>query len=128
MMSPMKATLLHHVSFPVSDLARARRFYEDVLGVEEIERPDLGRPGIWYRAGATEIHLIETPQGVDVGSRAPGLNPLGPHTAFAIEDYESTLSELRERGIEVLETNADAGQMWIRDPDGNLFELIVPRG
>jgi hypothetical protein len=27
----------------------------------------------------------------------------------------------------VLESGAAAGQMWIRDPDGNVIELIAPR-
>ena len=44
----MIARNLHHTSFPVRDLARARRFYGEVLELDEIERPDLGFPGAWY--------------------------------------------------------------------------------
>lgn len=116
---------VHHVSFPVSDLERSRRFYEDVLGVREIDRPDLGLPGAWYRAGGTEIHLIQTPDGVDVGSRPPSLSPLAAHCAITIDDYTKTFDELASKGVEVLGTSAERGQMWVRDPDGNIFELIV---
>ena len=52
---------VHHVSFAVSDLERSRRFYEGVLELEPIPRPDLGLPGMWYRAGTSEVHLIATP-------------------------------------------------------------------
>jgi catechol 2,3-dioxygenase-like lactoylglutathione lyase family enzyme len=121
----MRLQTFHHVSFPISDLERARSFYEGVLGLRPIERPNLGVGGIWYRLGGTEIHLIVTPPGVDVGTRAPKTSPLGPHTAFAIADYDQAVAYLRERGVEVLETNARMGQMWIRDPDGNVFELIA---
>lgn len=116
----------HHISFPVRDLARARRFYEGVLGLAPIPRPDLGTlRGIWYRAGPCEVHLIEVPAGVDVGPPPPTLNPLARHAAFAVDDYDTTLAALRRHGLEVLESR-DAGQMWLRDPDGNVIELIVP--
>jgi catechol 2,3-dioxygenase-like lactoylglutathione lyase family enzyme len=121
----MLARSVHHVSFAVSDLARARRFYEGVLELEAIPRPDLGLPGIWYRAGASEVHLIATPPGANVGSAPERLTPLANHSAFAIEDYAATLAHLKARQVEVLETNADRGQLWVRDPDGNVLELIV---
>ena len=123
----MLASRVHHVSFPIADLARARDFYEGVLGLAPIARPAMGIQGVWYRAGDTEVHLIVTPPGHEVGARPPKLTPLGPHTAFAIDDYAETLAALRAKGVEVLETSAQAGQMWIRDPDGNVFELIAPR-
>ncbi len=46
----------HHVSFGVSDLERARAFYGNLLGLEEIARPDFGIPGAWYQAGEAQIH------------------------------------------------------------------------
>jgi catechol 2,3-dioxygenase-like lactoylglutathione lyase family enzyme len=116
----------HHMSFPVSDLDRSRAFYENVLGLNPIPRPDLGRlRGIWYAAGDCEVHLIETPAGADVGETPPSLNPLARHAAFAIEDYEDALSQLRDQNFEIVE-NRKAGQMWICDPDGHIIELIVP--
>jgi len=121
----MIARGIHHVSFAVSDLEKSRRFYEDVLELEPIPRPEMGIAGVWYRAGACEVHLIVTPAGADVG-RAPGrLTPLANHSAFAIDDYAKTLERLEARGAEVLQTDARRGQMWVRDPDGNVLELIV---
>ena len=117
----------HHMSFPVRDLARSRAFYEGVLGLSAIPRPALGIPGVWYRAGACEIHLIETPPGVEVGIPAPSLTPLARHAAFAVQDYEATLKHLRGRLSEVLATSPQVGQIRIRDPDGHVLEFIVPR-
>jgi len=116
------------MSFPVTNLARSRAFYEGVLGLVEIPRPaGLGIPGVWYRAGACEVHLIETPPGVDVGAPAPTLTPLARHAAFAVNDYEATLKHLREQLTEVLATSPKLGQIWVRDPDGHVLEFIVPR-
>jgi len=116
----------HHMSFPVNHLERARQFYEGVLGLCSIPRPDMGAiGGIWYDAGDCEVHLIETPPGADVGSAPPTLNPLARHAAFAVADYDETLAHLRSHDLEIVENRA-AGQMWVCDPDGHIIELIVP--
>jgi len=121
----MIAKSVHHISFSVSDLERSRRFYEDVLGLAEIPRPDLGLPGAWYRAGDSEVHLIARPPGAEVGSPPDSLSPLANHQAFGIDDYEKCLEQLNTQGVEVLSTSPERGQMWIRDPDGNVIELIA---
>ena len=116
----------HHMSFPVSDLDRSRKFYEGVLGLASVPRPDMGSlRGVWYAAGSCEVHLIETPAGADVGETPPALNPLARHAAFAVADYDETLSHMEAHDLEVVESRA-AGQMWVCDPDGHIIELIVP--
>lgn len=116
----------HHMSFPVSNLERSRGFYEGVLGLQSIPRPDMGPiAGVWYKAGSCEVHLIETPSGANVGSAPPSLNPLARHAAFSVAAYDETLAHLRSHDLEVVESPA-AGQMWVCDPDGHIIELIVP--
>jgi catechol 2,3-dioxygenase-like lactoylglutathione lyase family enzyme len=124
----MLAKHIHHVSFTVKDLAASRTFYETLLGLEPVERPDIGLPGAWYAAGSGQIHLIAAPEGADVGAPPGALTPIANHSAFAIESYDQALSLLKQRGVEVFETRPEIGQLWIRDPDGNVIELIDPRG
>ncbi len=119
---------VHHVSFAVRDLALAKQFYGEFLGLPEIERPNMGSlGGVWYGAGPSQVHLIETPPGARLGQPPDTINPLANHVAFRIDDYSKVLDVMQQRGIEVMQTNAQLGQMWIRDPDGNIIELIEPK-
>lgn len=121
----MSTIRAHHISFPVTDLERSRAFYEGVLGLETVPRPTFPVDGIWYGAGGVQVHLIVTPGGMDVGAPPPALLPIARHAAFTIADYADTLAQLQTQGLEVFETSPEAGQMWVRDPDGHIIELIV---
>ena len=118
----------HHVSLIVRDVERAREFYGGLLGLEELERPDFGLPGAWYQAGSVQLHLLEPPVGQDAGSPPEELTPLAAHLAFEVEDYEETREEFESLGIRVLGFGADVGQFFVKDPDGNVLEFIVPGG
>jgi glyoxylase I family protein len=118
----------HHHSLCVTDVERAREFYGELLGLPEIERPDFGFPGAWFQAGEIQLHLIQAPEGVDVGSRPRQLTPLAGHLAFEIADFDACEAHLRASGIEILSLGARVGQMFVQDPDGNVVELIRPGG
>jgi glyoxylase I family protein len=120
----MIARALSHVSFPVRDLERSLRFYRDVLGLVPVPRPDFGFPGAWLAAGDAQVHLIEVSDDIPVGTPPPTLNPLAGHTAFAVADYAATVAALEAAGLEILPTNAEMGQLWVKDPDGHVIELI----
>ena len=124
----MITSAVHHVSFSVDDLEAACGFYEGVLGLERIARPDFGGlPGAWLQTGATQIHLIQKPPGSDTGAPPSKTSPLANHCAFSVEDYEKTRDHLVASGLDVLETNPDAGQMWVSDPSGNVIEFTTAR-
>ena len=53
----MKPVGIHHVNLMFDDIDAAREFYGDVMGFDEIERPDFGFPGLWFQNPATHILL-----------------------------------------------------------------------
>jgi len=118
----------HHVSVQVSDVERARAFYQGVLGFEEIERPDFGFPGCWYQLGDVQVHLIGEIPGMARATTPGSLSSVATHLAFEVDDYPATLEALRENGLEVLGLGEEVGQLFVQDPDGNVIELIVPGG
>ena len=78
----MDVRVLHHVSLPVGDLERSRRFYREVLGLEEIARPPFPFPGAWFRLGDREPRLIAG-EGAAPGG-AGGADPRRFHFAVRV--------------------------------------------
>ncbi len=114
-----------HVAISVTDLAAARDFYCDVLGFEELPRPDFGFPGLWLRVGSLQLHL-------GVADEPPSPGPGFPHFALYVpsEQFDATIEALRAAGVKMLgepSTRVDFGTTvhaaFITDPSGNVIEL-----
>lgn len=115
----IKVQAFSHTAVRISDADRAKSFYENVLGLKQLPRPNFRFGGAWYGVGNNQIHLISSEK------REGGINPLGPHLALDVEDFDEAKRTLDEMGIEYLEapTNMAGRQLWILDPDGNTIEL-----
>lgn len=115
---------------PTHDLARAREFYGQKLGLKEQGRDPIEN-GIRFEAGDGRLEVQERDE----------FQPAA-HTVltFEVEDVESEVSELESRGVrfedydvEGLKTDEHhiahvdgAKAAWIKDPDGNV--LCVHQG
>ena len=114
----MKITGIHHHSVLVTDLDRARAFYRDVLGLEEVPTPPaFDFPVAWFALGAEQIHLLLSKQ-PDTES--------GRHIALHVEDLAAARRRLEELGLPVsgATTIPGAERLFTADPDGNRIELI----
>jgi catechol 2,3-dioxygenase-like lactoylglutathione lyase family enzyme len=116
----IKLRALNHAAFRVSDVEKATSFYEKVIGLKRIPRPDFPFGGAWYGIGNNALHIISSK---NHGNKP---DPLGAHVAFDVEDFDETKRALQEMGIEFLEAPSNMGagrQLWVVDPDGNTVEL-----
>jgi catechol 2,3-dioxygenase-like lactoylglutathione lyase family enzyme len=110
----------------VSDMQRAREFYEGKLGLGGGE--DTGDGGHTYPCGGgTELHIFPAAGAGKSESTVAG---------FTVDDVESTVDELSGNGVtferygEPLNTD-DRGiatfdgvkGVWMKDPDGNVLAL-----
>ncbi|MCM3160045.1 VOC family protein [Metabacillus litoralis] len=118
---------IHHVSLSVTDLNKAKQFYGTVLGFKEIERPKFDFPGAWYQIGTQQLHLIVD----EVSSTLRKVNELNSregHFAIRVNDYEETLTYLKDQGVPILEkpkSKSGFAQIFCMDPDFNLIEFNV---
>jgi catechol 2,3-dioxygenase-like lactoylglutathione lyase family enzyme len=113
------------VAISVTDLDAARDFYCDVLGFEELPRPDFGFSGLWLRVGELQLHL-------GVVDEVPSAGPGFPHFALHVptEEFDATIEAMRAAGVKMLgepSTRVDFGTTvkaaFITDPTGNVIEL-----
>ncbi len=129
----IKPRAFSHAAIRISDVERAKNFYEKTLGFKPLHRPNFPFGGAWYEVGDNQVHLISTPKpgeatkflGHWAENSPSGINPLGPHIAIEVEDYDGAKAALKEMGIEFIEAPSTmAGrQLWVLDPDGNTVEL-----
>ena len=130
----LRVQSLDHVTLVVHDLERSRRFYVDVLGMAEVERPAFSFPGLWFQAGATQIHLIlENPESGPAGQPAGAREKSSRHQhfAFRLEDARAAAGRLEELGVPFValpKLRPDGYvQVFVTDPDGHIVELCSAR-
>jgi catechol 2,3-dioxygenase-like lactoylglutathione lyase family enzyme len=82
---------LDHATLVTADLAAARRFFVDVVGLEEGARPPFRVDGHWlYASGRPVIHLVEGAAPTPAQGRLqPGVSPRIDHIAFRIDTAEA---------------------------------------
>ena len=129
---PLRVISIDHVTLVVADLERSRQFYCDVLGMRQVERPGFNFPGMWFQAGATQIHLIlQHSESAPAGFPAPA-EYVSPgrtfHFAFRVADGNAALSALQAAGVSLKgepRLRPDGClQVFCFDPDGHVVELF----
>lgn len=111
------------VSVPTTDLARARAFYTDVLGLPESsvwQRPGEEPIGAEVETGAVTIALVACELlGI---AFSPTVVPI----ALRVDDVATARAALEARGVAFLGETIDSGvchQALFHDPDGNVLDL-----
>lgn len=122
---------IDHVTIVVRDLERSRGFYVDVLGMQPVERPGFRFPGLWFQAGATQVHLIEeNAESGPAGNRvAPGATiSRTRHFAFEVDNALEAEQALREADVAIVagpkQRPDGPTQLYVQDPDGHVVELF----
>ena len=134
-MTDAKWKKFDHVSLAVTDAEKVIETWSEVLGIGPWTSVDLsgtdakGRP--WkareYRAqiGGVDIELIEPVEGRIVQSRF--LDTVGPglhHVSFTVEDVDQTLTELLDKGAELVVHNPGIfAYVKTGGPDGMVVEI-----
>ena len=133
-------TVFNHVGLCVADRERSRRFYEDLLGFKfwwELELPDegteqllqLARP-IGVRAtylvrDAFVLELIDYSKRTVQTGQQRVMDQVGlTHMSLSVSDLAAVLTMVESLGGSVVEETVTEQFAMIRDPDGQLIELL----
>lgn len=132
--------VFNHVGLCVADTARSRRFYEGLLGFTywwELEPPDegtgqllqLGQPiGLHatylVRDGLVLELLAYSHRALRAGSERV-LDQVGlTHLSLSVSDLGEVLAAVENFGGSVVEGTVSDQSAMVRDPDGQLLELL----
>jgi predicted enzyme related to lactoylglutathione lyase len=114
----MKIKEIGFVAIPTTDIPRARKFYEDVLGLQ-VSDEMMGGRWIEYAVGEDTLaiaNVSDTWRPSDQGTGA----------AFEVEDFGDAIKRLKDRQVrfaaEPFETPC-CHMAVVQDPDGN--KLII---
>jgi catechol 2,3-dioxygenase-like lactoylglutathione lyase family enzyme len=111
---------LTHVFMEVGDLARARWFWLEAMGLELLEDR-----GAYISVGGNNGFALGLEQ-----TAIPVRE--GPELTLRVEDVDATTERLRGLGVKVIEEPADmpwgSRHAWIADPDGRLMSIYAASG
>jgi catechol 2,3-dioxygenase-like lactoylglutathione lyase family enzyme len=138
------ANVTTHVGLCVTDVDASRRFYEGALGFtfdREISPPDdltstllevpapVGLRAVYLTMGPFTLELLHFDRGANPPARRRVFNEPGlTHLSLTVDDLPATLAKVRELGGEVVEATDIGVAVLVRDPDGQLVELLRTRG
>jgi catechol 2,3-dioxygenase-like lactoylglutathione lyase family enzyme len=109
------------IAAPKGCEAEARRFFGGLLGLEEIEKPELLRlrGGCWFRVGPRQLHI-----GIEESFQAAAK----AHPAFAVCDVEGLFDALQTAGVKCSWDEALGGiqRFYANDLWGNRLEFTAP--
>jgi catechol 2,3-dioxygenase-like lactoylglutathione lyase family enzyme len=111
----------------VSDLRRARDFYENTLGLEAVQE---SAGAILYRSGGSVVMVYP--------SEYAGTNKATAATWAVGDDLDSIIEALKAKGVTFehyddlpettregdVHTMGDLKGVWFKDPDGNILSLV----
>jgi lactoylglutathione lyase len=132
------AVVVNHVGQCVADVARAERFYVELLGFEVDRRldvpdaasgpllgiePPVGLAATYLRKGDFQLELLTFDRPGNPPFRARELNEPGlTHLSVSVEDLDAVLGRVEALGGQLV--TRVQGAAFVRDPDGQLLELL----
>jgi lactoylglutathione lyase len=131
----------NHTGQVVTDLERSKRFYQEVFGFKfwyEINPPDQATAKLSCLTpplGITASYLIldgfvlelmhYSAPGVTAPFRSRTMNEPGlTHLSISVDDVRATAERVAEFGGQIIEDSDVGAAIFVRDPDGQLLELL----
>ena len=133
-------TVFNHIGLCVADCERSRRFYEGLLGFQfwwELEPPDEGTDQLLQLEKPVGLHAIYLVRDglvlelLDYSKRDVRKGPertmdeVGlTHLSLSVSDLAAVLTMVESFGGRVVDETVTEQFAMIRDPDGQLIELL----
>ena len=121
---PQLNFLLHHSSLMISDLEASIRFYTEVIGLQQVERPDLGFPGAWFQLGENQqLHILKL-DNIDPTTGRPEHGGRDRHVALTVDNFDLVRKTLDKNDVFYSMSKSGRQALFLRDLDANAIEII----
>jgi len=116
----LQVTGIDRVALHVKNLARSKKFYVELLGME-VEQEKSGQ--LLLRCGSQTVALFQ----VRYGTGVRGGSEMN-HIALRLKDgdHPKVKAMLEESGFKVAGHRDDPNALYLRDPDGHHLKLLPP--
>jgi methylmalonyl-CoA/ethylmalonyl-CoA epimerase len=109
----MKPTHIEHIGIAVNSIEEARKYYEEVLGLECYAVEEVADQKVktaFFMIGQTKIELLEStdpegPIGKFLANKGQGIH----HIAFAYENVGAALTQAGEKGVNLIDKTPRKG-------------------
>lgn len=109
----MKTLIIDHIGVAVKSIEDAKRIYQDMLGLSIAEVEEVAEQKVkvaFIPVGESEVELLEStspdgPVAKFIEARGEGIQ----HIAFRVENIESALQELKDKGIRLIDQTPRKG-------------------
>ncbi|GKT12369.1 MAG: glyoxylase I family protein [Thiomicrorhabdus sp.] len=113
-----------HVSIIVKDAEASLAFYQSLLGVDLLIRPNLGFPGYWidlYAGQSLHIMQLDNPNENTIRPEHGGRDY---HFALRVDSIEAYVEKLEKSDLIYTRSKSGRKALFIKDLDNNAFELF----
>jgi len=122
----MKNTLagLRHLALRVSDIARSKYFYQNILGMEVIWEPDPNN--VYLSSGLDNLALHQAELAIDSSQRSP-LDHFGfmAESESGVDVFYQALQKTNTPIVKQPQKHRDGSySFYFSDPDGNTIQII----
>ncbi|TNE37409.1 MAG: hypothetical protein EP347_07870 [Alphaproteobacteria bacterium] len=119
---PLKPYAIDHlqVTVPPDMETVSIAFYEGVLGLKRIEKPEplRARGGAWFQLGDLQVHLSIEPD--------PQASRSKRHICYLVQDLAAARASLKAELVQIEDEGTEPNglkRFFIRDPAGNKIEI-----
>lgn len=114
---------IHHSSLIVADTRESLKFYTEIIGLKQLERPNLPFPGAWLEVNTQQLHLLEL-DNPDPTTGRPDHGGRDRHVAFNVLNLDPIKDTLEKNDVNYTLSKSGRRALFCRDLDGNALEFI----
>lgn len=116
---------MRHIALKVRDVARAKKFYQEILGMDVVWEPD--PQNVYLSSGCDNLALHEVPEAFVKSAEERQLDHLG-FLVESVERVKALEAEMRSLDVKIVHPfkihRDGSASFYCADPDGVVIQML----